>query len=221
LDFDGKRTPSILFSHLYVRNPISINEWNKHRAIEAWDISPDLIQFSAKCSHPVIESSIHEFCSMIDHELSLSNNIISTLNDFHLAKDRDLQIKLPLKVNREKIRTKTDIKNKPIYIYKDTKFNLSKTQVIELLMGTKLYGNPEVALRELMQKSIDTCLLIKAPEAKWGNLYEPNISVKYYTENGEDILEVIDNGTGMDGYIIDNYYSKIGSSFYKSKDFYN
>ncbi len=221
LDFDGKRTPSILFSHLYVRNPISINEWNKHRAIEAWDISPDLIQFSAKCSHPVIESSIHEFCSMIDHELSLSNNIISTLNDFHLAKDRDLQIKLPLKVNREKIRTKTDIKNKPIYIYKDTKFNLSKTQVIELLMGTKLYGNPEVALRELLQNSIDACLLRKAQEAKWGNLYEPKISVKYYTENGEDILEVIDNGTGMDGYIIDNYYSKIGSSFYKSKDFYN
>jgi len=34
-------------------------------------------------------------------------------------------------------------------------------------------------------------------------------------------LEVIDNGTGMDQYIIDNYYSKVGSSFYKSTDFYN
>ncbi|OAD91468.1 metal-dependent phosphohydrolase [Aequorivita soesokkakensis] len=221
LDFDGKRTPSVLFSHLYVRNPISVKEWNKHRAVEAWEINPELIQFSAKCSHPVIEASIHEFCTMIDHELSLSNNIISTLNDFHLAKDRELNIKLPLKVNREKIRTKTDIKNKPIYIYKDTKFNLSKTQVIELLMGTKLYGNPEVALRELLQNSIDACLLRKAQEMKWGNLYEPKIYVKYYEDNGEDILEVIDNGTGMDEYIIDNYYSKIGSSFYKSKDFYN
>lgn len=221
LDFDGKRTPSILFSHLYVRNPISVNEWNKHRAVEAWEINSELIQFSAKCSHPVIEASIHEFCTMIDHELSISNNIISTLNDFHLAKDRELHIKLPLKVKRDKIRTKTDIKNKPLYIYKDTKFNLSKTQVIELLMGTKLYGNPEVALRELLQNSIDACLLRQAQELKWGNLYVPKIQVKYYTENEEDILEVIDNGTGMDEYIIDNYYSKIGSSFYKSKDFYN
>lgn len=220
LDFDGKRTPSILYSHLYVRNPISVNEWNKHRAVEAWEITPELVQFSAKCSHPVIEASIHEFCTMIDHELSLSNNIISTLNEFHFAKERDLHIKLPLKVNRDKIRTKTDIKNKPIYIYKDTKFNLSKTQVIELLMGTKLYGNPEVALRELLQNSIDACLLRQAQEEKWGNLYVPKISVKYFTENGETILEVIDNGTGMDDYIIDNYYSKIGSSFYKSKDFY-
>lgn len=221
LDFDGKRTPSVLFSHLYVRSPISVKEWNKHRAVEAWEINPDLIQFSAKCAHPVIEASIHEFCTMIDQELSLSNNIISTLNDFHLAKDRELHLKLPLKVNREKIRTKTNIKNKPLYIYKDTKFNLSKTQVIELLMGTKLYGNPEVALRELLQNSIDACLLRKAQEKKWGNLYKPKIDVKYYKENGEDILEVIDNGTGMDEYIVDNYYSKIGSSFYKSKDFYN
>lgn len=102
LDFDGKRTPEILYSHLYVRNPISIKEWEKHRAVEAWEINPDLIQFSAKCSHPVIESSIHEYCTIIDQELSLANNIFSTLNDFHNTKDRDLQIKLPLKVNREK-----------------------------------------------------------------------------------------------------------------------
>jgi molecular chaperone HtpG len=32
---------------------------------------------------------------------------------------------------------------------------------------------------------------------------------------------VIDNGTGMDQYIIDSYYSKVGSSFYKSSDFYD
>ena len=221
LDFDGKRTPSILFSHLYVRHPISIKEWNKHRAIDAWDINPELIQFSAKCTHPAIEASIHEFCTLIDHELSVCNNIISELNYFNKSKKRDIELKIPFKVNREKIKTKTSIQNKPIYLYKDTKFNLSKNQVIELLMGTKLYGNPEVALRELLQNSIDACLLRQAQEKKWGNLYSPEITINYYTENGNDVLEVIDNGTGMDQYIIDNYYSKVGSSFYKSTDFYN
>jgi len=221
LDFDAKRTPTILFSHLYVRHPISISEWNKHRAIEAWEINPDLIQFSAKCTHPAIEASIHEFCTMIDHELSVCNNIISELNSFNENKGREIIIKIPFKVNRDKIKTKTSIRNKPIYIYRDTKFNLSKNQVIELLMGTKLYGNPEVALRELLQNSIDACLLRDAQEKKWGNSYTPEIHIKYYTEDGDDILEVIDNGTGMDQYIIDNYYSKVGSSFYKSTDFYN
>lgn len=85
LDFDSKRTPLILYSHLYVRHPISIKEWNKHRAVEAWEISPDLIQFSAKCSHPAIEASIHEFCNIIDHELSICNNLVSALNEFILS----------------------------------------------------------------------------------------------------------------------------------------
>lgn len=221
LDFDGKRTPPMLFSHLYVRHPVSISEWNKHRAIQSWEISPKLIQFSAKCTHPAIEASIHEFCTMIDHELSVCNNIISEINTFNKNNNREITIKIPFKVNREKIKTKTSIRNEPLYIYRDTKFNLSKNQVIELLMGTKLYGNPEVALRELLQNSIDACLLREAQERKWGNPYTPEIFIKYYTENEEDILEVIDNGTGMDQYIIDNYYSKVGSSFYKSTDFYN
>jgi hypothetical protein len=194
----------------------------KHRAIENWDISPDNIQFSAKCTHPAIEASIHEFCDIIDHELSVCNNIISKINEFNISKLRNIQVKIPFKVNRDKIETKKDIRNQPLYKYRDTKFNLSKRQVIDLLMGTKLYGNPEVALRELLQNSIDACLLRKAQEEKWGNSnYEPEITVKYFTENGENILEVIDNGTGMDEYIIDNYYSKVGSSFYKSTDFYN
>ncbi|WP_198419443.1 HD domain-containing protein [Geomonas terrae] len=211
LDFDGKRTPSVLYSHLYVRHPVSIKEWNKHRAVEAWEISPDIIQFSAKCTHPAIEASIHDFCDLIDLELSLCNNIISTLNNYSVNASRNISIKIPYKVNRQKIETKKDIYNKPLYMYKQTQFNLSKSQVIDLLMGTKLYGNPEVALRELLQNSIDACLLRDAQEKKWGNTYKPEIEVSYYTINNENYLEINDNGTGMDQYIIDNYYSKIGS----------
>ncbi len=221
LDFDAKRTPAVLYSHLYVRHPISLNEWNKHRAIESWEINPDIIQFSAKCTHPAIEASIHEFCNLIDYELSICNNIISNLNEFNSTKGRDIILKVPFKVNRDKIKTKRDILNRPIYLYRDTKFNLSKKQVIDLLMGSKLYGNSEVALRELLQNSIDACLLRQAQEITWGNLYQPEINVRYYSQNGEDILEIDDNGTGMDQHIIDNYYAKVGSSFYKSAEFYN
>ena len=107
------------------------------------------------------------------------NNIISELNDFNKSRGRDIELKIPFKVNRDKIKTKTSIHNKPMYLYKDTKFNLSKNQVIELLMGTKLYGNPEVSLRELLQNSIDACLLRQAQEKKWGNPYLPEITIKY------------------------------------------
>jgi hypothetical protein len=220
LDFDAKRTPDVLFSHLFVRHPVSVKEWNKHRSIQAWSISSTEIQYHAKCEHPAIQASIHAFCDVIDHELSVCNNVISALNEYHKAQDRNLVIKIPLKVDRSKIQTKTNIDGKPAFIYKQTQFNLSRNQVIDLLMGTKLYGNPEVALRELLQNSIDACLLRDALEKSWHNLYSPEIKVKYSTENGEDVLEISDNGVGMDQYIIDSYYTKIGSSFYKSSDFY-
>lgn len=220
LDFDAKRTPSVLFSHLFVRNPISIKEWNKHRAIEAWSISDELIQFHAKCKHPAIEASIHDFCDIIDGELSACNNIISSINDFDRNQAKKHSINVPFKVDRSKIETKKGIDGKPLYLYQKAQFNLSKNQVIDLLMGTKLYGDPEVALRELLQNSIDACLLRSAMEKSWGNLYEPEIHIKYTNEGGGDVLEITDNGTGMDQHIIDEYYSKVGSSFYKSSDFY-
>ncbi|MEQ1776986.1 MAG: ATP-binding protein [Nitrosomonas sp.] len=221
LDFDAKRTPSMLFSHLFVRHPISIKEWNKHRAVEAWSISSSIIQFHAKCSHPAIQSSIHTFCDAIDRELSTCSNIISSLNDFNQNIDRKLTIKIPFRVDRSKIETKKTIDGKPEFIYREVQFNLNKNQVIDLLMGTKLYGDPEVALRELLQNSIDACLLREALEISWGNSYAPEIGIKYYTQDDEDILEITDNGIGMDQYIIDSYYSKVGSSFYKSADFYD
>lgn len=221
LDFDAKRTPAVLFSHLAVKHPVSLGEWNKHRAIESWLISNTNIQFHAKCTHPAIEASIHSFCNVIDFELSVCNNIISIINESHRGVNRDLVVQIPFSVDRTKITTKKDIYGKPLYLYRDTQFNLSKSQVIDLLMGTKLYGDPEVALRELIQNSIDACLLRQALEKQWGNLYVPEVTVRYQRENNQDVLEVFDNGTGMDQYIIDEYYSKVGSSFYKSSDFYD
>jgi len=221
LDFDAKRTPSMLFSHLFVRHPISIKEWNKHRSIESWAISEEKIQFHAKCEHPAIEASIHDFCDVIDGELSACNNIISSINDYDRNQGKEHLMYIPFKVDRTKIETKKAISGKPLYIYQKAQFNLSKNQVIDLLMGTKLYGDPEVALRELLQNSIDACLLRSAMEKSWDNLYEPEIHIRYYTESDCDILEIIDNGTGMDQYIIDTYYSKVGSSFYKSPDFFD
>ena len=210
----------MLFAHLSVKHPISIKEWNKHRSIESWIIDSSIIQFHAKCTHPAIEASIHAFCDIIDGELSQCNNLLPGINEALKRRGISSSLKIPFQINRDKIETKKDIYGKPIYLYRPTQFRLSKTQVIDLLMGTKLYGNPEVALRELIQNSIDACLLRKALENNWGNEYHPEITIKYYKEGDDDVLEVRDNGTGMDQSIIDNYYTSIGTSFYKSSEFY-
>ncbi|MES2454007.1 MAG: metal-dependent phosphohydrolase [Bacteroidota bacterium] len=221
LDFDAKRTPDVLFSHLAVRNPVSLEEWQKHRSMQAWKITKDEISFSAKCSHPAIEASIRKFCDYIDDELKNCGIIIAKMPADPTGRPSQYKIPLPVRVTRDKIEAEKDIiTGEPIYYYENTSFELNKNQVIELLMGTKLYGNPEVALRELLQNSRDACKLSMALHEKWGDPYEPEVIVKYYTVDGDDYLEVNDNGIGMNKEIIDKFYSKVGSSFYKSRDFY-
>ena len=223
LDFDPKRTPSVLYSHLSVRNPISLLEWKKHRSINAWSISPSRIAFSTRCNHPAIEASIRHFCALIDDELKNCNHVLTHMTDSYLdEKIQIYRIPLPPSVDTSRIGAEVVIKTgKPKYIYQGTQFNLSKNQVIDLLMGTKLYGSSEVALRELIQNSIDACLVRKALQQGWDEPYEPKISVKYYTKDGLDFLEVEDNGIGMNQHIINRYYSQIGSSYYQSREFYD
>jgi molecular chaperone HtpG len=222
IDFDPKRTPSILFSHLAVRHPISLAEWKKHQAITAWTISSDKLIYSEKCKHPAIEASIRSFCDVIDNELKNCNLILNSINNPYNIDISHYKIDLPKQVDRSKIKAMTDIlTDAPIYKYQNTKFALNKNQIIDLLMGTQLYGKSEVALRELIQNSIDACLVREKMCKAWGEEYTPHISVSYYSKNNIDYLEVKDNGIGMDQHIIDNYYSNVGSSYYKSREFYD
>jgi len=221
IDFDPKRTPAVLFSHLTVRNPVSIKEWLKHQSINAWTISASKLVYSTQCEHPAIEAAIQEFCDQIDDELRNGTVVLSNLTDEGMEVDiNKYKIPLPPRVDRIKIKAKKDIfTGKPIYRYHDTKFSLSKKQIVDLLMGTKLYGKPEVALRELLQNSLDACLLRQKLSESWGVEYTPQIVVSLFTDNDVDYLRVTDNGIGMNQHIIDNYYTNIGSSYYSSREF--
>ncbi len=221
IDFDPKRTPPVLFSHLAVRNPVSLIEWRKHQSVNAWSISSNKLVFSAQCEHPAIEAAILSFCDQIDEELRNGTVVLSNLSNEGLDINESIyKIPLPPRVDRRKIKAKNDIiSGKPIYRYHDTKFSLSKKQIIDLLMGTKLYGKPEVALRELIQNSIDACLVRQKLCESWNIEYTPQIVVSLYTNEGIDYLQVKDNGIGMNQHVIDNYYTNVGCSYYTSREF--
>ncbi len=223
IDFDSTRAPKELFEHLSIRDKISFQEWKKHQSVEAWTITNDLIIIAAECEHPTIEFIIRKFCDLIDNELKNATHVMINLHEQNLEDKLILykNIKFPIQVDRSKIRAKKDLFNKPIYRYHETTFTLSKNHIIELLMGTKLYNSPDVALRELIQNSIDACVLRKKLCEMYNISYEPSILIEYYREQGQDYLEVIDNGMGMDQNIIDKYYTNIGISYYKSREFLN
>ena len=91
--------------------------------------------------------------------------------------------------------------------------------IMYLNNGRPIESKPEVALRELLQNSIDACLLRQKLSELWGIEYTPKVKVSLYTKNNVDYLQVSDNGVGMNQHIIDNYYTNIGCSYYSSREF--
>ena len=225
LDFDSKRTPEVLFESLLIQNPISIAEWNKHRSIDGKIIQLDKIIFSAECTHPAIELSIKEFCQLIEDELIQANNILDRINNDGVRSNEELEYyryKFPTTINSEAVKPKKDHYGKDLYQYHETRFTLNKNQIIDMLMGTKLYSDPRLALRELIQNSIDTCLVRNELENVWNNhsIFKPKLKISYLKDiGGEYYIEVDDNGMGMDIDIINNFYSKVGNSYYSSREF--
>lgn len=222
LDFDAERTPNVLFNHLDIQNPISLREWSKHRSILAWNINEKNIMYAAECEHPAIEKSIKEFCEYIEEEIYFCK---IKLRDMHDGKRNNLNalynLPLPYKVDTTEVKARVDYDGNPIYIYKDLSFSLNQEEITKLLMGTSLYGNSSVAIRELLQNAIDACKIRSACAKTWGEIgYKPIIKINVYENDGEKYLEIIDNGIGMDENVIQNYFSNLGKSFYKSEEFF-
>jgi len=96
------------------------------------------------------------------------------------------------------------------FIDKPIAFELDRKSIVDLLIGHALYSRDDVAIRELLQNSIDTCRYRKAID----NSYQPNIMIEFDREH----ITFKDNGMGMcfeDAY---EYFSKKGSSFYVPKN---
>jgi molecular chaperone HtpG len=221
LDFDAKRTPSILFEHLGLRSSISIREWKKHRSITAWDIRPGFIAFSAQCSDPVIEKCIRDFVAIIDKELLAASALASELH--HSAKPDlafEYNLDLPVQVDTRCIAALTSLEG-PLYEFVDLSFYLDRDNIVSLIMGIALYAEPILFLRELLQNSVDACRHRRALHHAHPDLgsYTPELSVRIRKDGLKECIEVEDNGMGMDSEIVRKYLARVGRSYYRSGEF--
>lgn len=221
LDFDGKRTPAILFEHLGIRDKVSLTEWKKHRSIRAWDIRPGRIAFSARCPDPIIEKCVRDFVQVIERELSFTRGILGNMHDSAcLDMRKRYYMELPPNVDLRDVGPEEG-SDGPIYKYVDLGFHLDEESIISLVMGMNLYGNRLLFLRELLQNAVDTCRHKQALHKAIPNIpeYVPKITVELYEESGKWFLAVEDNGMGMDEEIVNKYFARIGKSYYRSGRF--
>lgn len=206
LDLDPERTPKVLLDFINPKDPTSVREWHKHRSVIGWEITPERIRVEAVCEHPVYERALREFLGWIEDERRESVLLASRYKD-DIAEVYHLDLREPVVQER--------VGSDGSYIYSDLKFNIDYRRVLNLLMGERLYGNPIVALRELLQNSVDAVRHRQALSARAREPFEPHIAVRLEG----DKLTVEDNGVGMDEHIVKNYFMQVGRSYYRSPEF--
>lgn len=212
LDFDMERTPSSLFRSLGIEDKqlpgfkTSLKEWSKQMAVHTISISEDEIVVKADCNSPSIEHAVREMCGSVELELRDTLSIIRSVKKEIATR---YYTNLPMTV-------KADIRSNG-YTYRDYSIRLNDTAIRNLLMGNNLYSKKYAAARELIQNSLDACL-VRGKLEKFG--YSPLVKV-YISKDANDRnwLVVQDNGIGMDDKVLSEYFFKIGNSYYRSDEF--
>jgi hypothetical protein len=244
MDFDSSRTPTVLFRHLGLDSDlashfadISSREWKKHLAITGidWPIGSEFLTYrAANCPHPAVEKSIREFVKAIQME---TNQAASELR--HLGDEQRFSIRLPNA--RADVRPARD-NGVPRYTFHDWSFRLDQEEIIQLLMGESLYGEPGLCIRELLQNALDAVELrelrlrlrasagrpAEGVDGEWvgdgqfiheGIQEDLAVNLSWGEEGGHHFIRVEDNGTGMTEAVIERYFTQIGKSFYRSPAF--
>lgn len=191
-DITANRTPEIIY---YSINPkdASEEEFKKHLSISGIGQLQERhkIYVSAIARDPKGARTLREAISKIQHELDAIKGILGQ-ND------------IPLDIVELNLETRGFI-DRPIA------FEINKSRIVELLIGKHLYSNHDVAVRELIQNSIDSC--------KIREQHEIGFKGKVSLIKDDNTLIVEDNGLGMGYFEAKQYLSVIGSTFYNSEAF--
>lgn len=213
LDFDRERTPLVLFEGLGIASrslpgaEVSLHEWQKHMAVHTIDIREDEIVVSAECRHPVIEKAIREFCQIIERDI---RDTLAVLRRNPADLSQKYWLELPVSV-------RPSIKSVG-YTYKDISLRLNQAAIMSLLMGERLYSQPGVSARELLQNAIDACAAREVLGS--ARSFSASISLVDFEDTaGRHWIECTDNGIGMDEHVISEYFLQLGNSYYNDPEF--
>jgi len=236
MDFDASRAPGLLFRHIGIENDVSLREWRKHMAITGWDLDvsdrPSLT-YEAEADHPVVEKTIRSFGRTIENELRDVQAELTWLNRQIHGGLATYALRLPETVKVD-VRAAEDEEGRPCYHYADIEFRLDQDEILQLLMGESLYGDPSLCIRELIQNSLDALQLRdlrlkldaqdETPAEPVDRLrrdetLEVVVEWGHDDASGQDFLRVRDNGVGMTEDAIKRYFTQIGKSYYRASEF--
>jgi hypothetical protein len=201
LDITMDRVPLLAYRHVDPRNRISRQKWDEHKSVMGVGPAGTSVEISCVCTEPQVHRALNALSRQLQAELDHVRSAIAASPDLL---DQDCVLPYTSVV--------LDIEEQGYKAW-DLKFRLSDSAITTLLMGEHLYQRRDVAVRELLQNSLDACRQRRQVEAG----YVPEIAFSV-SDDGR-MLTVQDNGIGMTERQVQHYFAAIGRSFYQSPDF--
>lgn len=213
LEFDPERTPLVVFNLRDV-SPGSQIYWHKDQAIVLGvNRDPYNLVFTARTKNAWLHKAVIETADMVDAELQ-NCSAIQHQNGYtrgiKLDEADDYCWPWPMRLVRD-IRPEENT-----FVYIDGAFRPEPRRIVELLGGTRLYGNPYAAIRELLQNGFDAVrermayqLLsdvtkdLKAAQSARAKLHR--VELAFERQDGCTWLVCTDTGIGMTRRVIESY----------------
>ncbi len=212
-DLAEDRTPYVLWKYVNPQNSYSKMEWEKHRALHQITCpaygNGRIVCISGSTDNHEVYAALMDFKQLCERYFRECSDTLVHMNDSR----HELGVYL--------IEWRIEARNfKPITIG----FSFEKGNIFKILSDEIYNCHPYIFIRELIQNSIDAIYLRKKilDRKKVGG---DNIGHIYFEINRmpNHDMDVIcrDDGIGMDEYVLRNYFSVLGKSYYNSSDFKN
>ncbi|MEU4487420.1 caspase family protein [Streptomyces purpurascens] len=201
--------PEIVVEHLGIYDSVDLGELMVTVRRSDWRHSGVGRSLNAVCTHPAVQIALREHATRVDtllREINRDDNpALAPLGA------------LPPYADGSRVRLDG---NTPDQLADGIRFQLAEDRVQELLMGEQLYGDRELAVRELYQNALDalryrdcrTQYLQRTgrPTSSWEGRIE---FVQSVGSDGRPYLECRDNGIGMGLTELGSVFSQGGTRF--------
>ncbi|MDN0194835.1 ATP-binding protein [Streptomyces sp. S.PNR 29] len=224
LAVDPRRLSSVLVDHLGAHDPLRPQDVVTALAYD-FDYAPTDgrtatthgldVRFS--CPHPALHAAVEELVGHADA------TVRAVRREWTSAGPPPLLKGLPDRVTAENLTPQNQRYRQPL-----ERFRLAEDEIRPLLMGTQLYGDRMLAVRELYQNALDACRYRQmrrqygaiqtgcASRANW----TPRISFSQgWDSDGRPYIECEDNGTGMTRAKLTSMFARAGKRYEQDPEF--
>ncbi|MFE4684466.1 caspase family protein [Streptomyces sp. NPDC056721] len=177
------------------------------------------LDLDLRCPHPAVHAAMETLVGWADEAIQRIRGHAGS------AQPTELPAHLPERITCHRLRPEYDpVSRTDAYGTPLMRFGLAEDEMRELLMGTQLYGDRTVALRELFQNALDACRYRQA-RLRYGRAardipytWQGTIVFREGVDpDGRRYVEVEDNGVGMGRATLRGTFARAGRRFEQSR----